>query len=186
MLAKKDAVSIDIGLQTIQFHYEHLSNLVGVFNHVADRRQQGPSSRFPPQKNGYPQQLIETLPSLEAALAEHAHQKPFGCMLWVYAGNLMTAFRILWVEAASIGNNTGAAGDAAAASSLEALDKIVAFFGMLRERNTLLADIEVHMGRIARLVRKMAQDQGKACHTWFFSVFPSPNSTEWIFGCHKY
>lgn len=169
LLTQKDAASIDIGLQTIQFHYEHLSNLVGVFNHVADRRQQNPPSRFQPQQNTYPQQLIAALPSLQATLTAHTHEKPFGCLLWVYAGNLMTAFRILWVEAAHMGSHAGAAGNAAAGASLEALDSIMAFFGVLRERNALLAEMEVHMGGIARLVRKMAQDEGKSCQTLFFT-----------------
>ncbi|PSR81525.1 hypothetical protein BD289DRAFT_454777 [Coniella lustricola] len=167
LLAGKEAASIDIGLQTVQYRYEYLSNLVGIFNRV-DRQRSSSIPHQPPQHT-YPQKLVGSLPGLRATLTDHARLKPFGCMLWVYAGNVMTAFRVLWVGAMSTSSDANARVAAHAtttsAQSLEMLDQVVELFDEFRERNVLLTDMASSMSRIARLVRRMVTEKVQPAKT---------------------
>ncbi|THC98759.1 hypothetical protein EYZ11_001738 [Aspergillus tanneri] len=144
LLTASGTASVDLGLQTLHFHYYSLLVLLTV-----SYRQLRTQSTYPSQ------QMLGLLPGLGAMLP--GLKEPYTCLLWQRLHCPLAAFGILWGEIVI----KGRAHFEQSEQSLEAIEHLPAFLGKLRSRNPLATKLESITERMVQHAKSILYSQGK-------------------------
>lgn len=144
LLSASGAASVDLGLQTLRFHYYSLLVLL-----MVSCKQLRTQCTYPSQ------QMLDLLPSLGDMLLDL--KEPYSCILWQRLHCPLVAFGTLWGEIMIKGKTCFVQSK----QSLEAIEHLPAYFGKLSSRNSLAAKLESITERIVQHARSMLYSQGK-------------------------
>lgn len=144
LLTASGAISIDLCLQTMRFHYYSLLVLL-----MMSCKQLRAQCTFPAQ------QMLRLLPSFVDII--QGPEEPYACLLWQRLHCPLIAFGTLWGEIIVKAKTNFEQSK----QSLEAMEYMPTFLGKLSSRNPLVAKLQNITERFIRHARSILYSQGK-------------------------